>query len=153
MQAETVGGLLDAVAAVWTIETDAEITLEANPGTIDAGLLARLGDAGVTRVSLGVQSFSPMLRAALGEHVGAYYVRLMVRDEPGVIADISAALRDERVSLEAVIQRSRSQEEAVPVVLTTHDTIEESMRRAMTRIGALQSVMEEPCVIRIEEMK
>jgi homoserine dehydrogenase len=77
----------------------------------------------------------------------------MVRDEPGVIADISAALRDERVSLEAVIQRSRSRDEAVPVVLTTHDTIEESMRRAMARIGALQSVMEEPCVIRIEEMQ
>jgi oxygen-independent coproporphyrinogen III oxidase len=43
-----------------------EFTIEANPGTIAAGLLAELGECGVTRVSLGVQSFAPRLRAALG---------------------------------------------------------------------------------------
>ncbi len=46
-----------------------EFTLEANPGTIDATLLAALAEAGVTRLSLGVQSFSPALRAALGRRV------------------------------------------------------------------------------------
>ena len=43
-----------------------EFTIEANPGTIDAPVLERLAEAGVTRLSLGVQSFSPALRAALG---------------------------------------------------------------------------------------
>lgn len=46
-----------------------EFTLEANPGTIDAALLGRLAVAGVTRLSLGVQSFVPALRAALGRRV------------------------------------------------------------------------------------
>jgi putative oxygen-independent coproporphyrinogen III oxidase len=51
------------------LESDGEFTIEANPGTIDARLLARLADAGVTRLSLGVQSFAPALRAALGRRV------------------------------------------------------------------------------------
>jgi len=46
-----------------------ELTVEANPGTIDRELLAALAAAGVTRLSLGVQSFDPALRAALGRSV------------------------------------------------------------------------------------
>jgi len=46
-----------------------EFTVEANPGTIDACLLEGLAAAGVTRLSLGVQSFAPALRAALGRRV------------------------------------------------------------------------------------
>ncbi len=43
-----------------------ELTVEANPGTIDAGMLAGLAAAGVTRLSVGVQSFSARLRRNLG---------------------------------------------------------------------------------------
>jgi len=46
-----------------------EVTVEANPGTLHAGALGRLAAAGVTRLSLGVQSFSPALRTALGRRV------------------------------------------------------------------------------------
>ena len=46
-----------------------EFTIEANSGTIGAPLLERLAEAGVTRLSLGVQSFAPALRAALGRRV------------------------------------------------------------------------------------
>jgi oxygen-independent coproporphyrinogen-3 oxidase len=46
-----------------------EFTVEANPGTIDTHLLECLAAAGVTRLSLGVQSFAPALRAALGRRV------------------------------------------------------------------------------------
>jgi homoserine dehydrogenase len=90
---------------------------------------------------------SPMER-----HRGAYYIRLMVVDRPGVIADVAAALRDEQVSLEAMIQRGRSPGEAVPVVLTTHETEEAAMRRALGRIGALSTVVEPPRMIRIESL-
>ena len=90
---------------------------------------------------------SPMLH-----HQGAYYVRLMVFDRPGVIADITAALRDELVSLESMIQRGRAPGEAVPVVLTTHITEEAAMRRALDRIGALDTVLEPPRMIRIEDL-
>ncbi|HUL05717.1 MAG TPA: homoserine dehydrogenase [Candidatus Acidoferrum sp.] len=86
------------------------------------------------------------------KHRGAYYVRLMVVDRPGVIADVTAALRDERVSLESMLQRGRAPDEAVPVVLTTHETEEASMRRALARIAGLNTVVEPPHMIRIETL-
>jgi homoserine dehydrogenase len=90
---------------------------------------------------------SPMAR-----HRGAYYIRLMVVDKPGVIADVTAALRDEEVSLESMLQRARSPGEGVPVVLTTHETEEAAMQRALDRIARLGSVVEAPHVIRIESL-
>jgi homoserine dehydrogenase len=83
-------------------------------------------------------------------HVGAYYMRLMVVDRPGVIADVTAALRDAGISLESMLQRGRSPGEAVPVVLVTHETREARMRDALARIGAMDAVLEDPAVIRIE---
>jgi len=101
----------------------------------------------VAASQLRAQPASPMAR-----HRGAYYVRLMVVDRPGVIADVAAALRDEQVSMEAMIQRGRSQSEAVPVVLTTHETEEAAMRRALQHIGGLSTVLEPPRMIRIENL-
>jgi len=90
--------------------------------------------------------------APMARHIGAYYVRLMVVDRPGVIADVAAALRDEQVSMEPMIQRGRAPGEAVPVVLTTHETEEAAMRRAMERIDRLDSVLEPARVIRVEAL-
>jgi len=86
----------------------------------------------------------------MSAHVGAYYLRLMVVDRPGVIADVTAVLRDLGVSLESMLQRGRSPGEAVPVVLVTHETEEAAMRAALERIGALDAVLEQPALIRIE---
>jgi homoserine dehydrogenase len=86
----------------------------------------------------------------MAAHVGAYYLRLMVVDRPGVIADVTAALRDAGISLESMLQRGRSPGEAVPVVLVTHETREAAMRDALARIAALDAVLEDPAVIRIE---
>jgi homoserine dehydrogenase len=94
---------------------------------------------------LAVKKASPMDR-----HVGAYYMRLMVQDRPGVIAAVSKALADERISLESMLQRGRSESGEVPVVLTTHETEEARMQRALARISRLKAVAEEPCLIRIE---
>ena len=86
----------------------------------------------------------------ISAHVGAYYLRLMVVDRPGVIADVTAVLRDEGISLESMLQRGRSPGEVVPVVLVTHETRESAMRAALARIVALNFVLEDPAVIRIE---
>ncbi|PWC32069.1 homoserine dehydrogenase [Azospirillum sp. TSO22-1] len=82
---------------------------------------------------------------------GAYYVRLMVVDRPGVIAEVAAVLRDNNVSMESFLQRGRSPGEAVPVVLTTHDTNEASMQKALAQIAAQAAVLEPPRMIRIEQ--
>lgn len=83
-------------------------------------------------------------------HVGCYYLRLMVVDRPGVIADVTAVLRDHGVSLESMLQRGRAPGEAVPVVMVTHETAESEMRAAVEQIGELDAVLEEPAVVRIE---
>ena len=96
-------------------------------------------------------ALSPLPGAPMAQHQGAYYIRLMVVDQPGVIADVTAALRDESVSLESMIQRGRAPGEAVPVVLTTHVTVEAAMRRALDEIAALDTALEPPRMIRIED--
>ncbi len=86
----------------------------------------------------------------IAAHHGAYYLRLMVVDRPGVIADVTAILRDLGVSLESMLQRGRAPGEAVPVVLVTHETSETAMREAVARIAALDIAVERPALIRIE---
>jgi homoserine dehydrogenase len=98
----------------------------------------------------GLAKLRPALNVPIDEHVGAYYLRLMVIDRPGVIADVAAVLRDYGVSLGSLLQHGRSPGEAVPVVLVTHDTQESSMRAALARIAALDAVLEPPALIRIE---
>lgn len=66
MAPETVGRLLDAIAGNWTVAPDAEITMEANPSSVEAGRFAGYRAAGVNRVSLGVQSLRDEPLRALG---------------------------------------------------------------------------------------
>ncbi|MBB5751825.1 radical SAM family heme chaperone HemW [Prosthecomicrobium pneumaticum] len=56
MAPETVGAVLDAVAAAWTVDADAEISMEANPSSVEAERFRGYRAAGVNRVSLGVQA-------------------------------------------------------------------------------------------------
>ncbi|MBE1237629.1 homoserine dehydrogenase [Phaeovibrio sulfidiphilus] len=78
-----------------------------------------------------------------------YYVRLMVTDRPGVFADIAAALRDEAVSMESIIQHGRNPGETVALVMVLHDTPEDAVTRAVRRIGSLHEIVEPPRVMRI----
>ncbi len=100
---------------------------------------------GAPIASLGARPSTPM-----DKHRGSYYLRLMVVDQPGVIADVSAVLRDHEISLESMLQQGRSPSEAVPVVLVTHDTQEAFMRTALVELAMLDSVVEPPTLIRIE---
>ncbi len=58
MSPRTVETVLAAIARSWTIAPDAEITMEANPSSVEAGNFASYRSAGVNRLSLGVQSFN-----------------------------------------------------------------------------------------------
>lgn len=87
---------------------------------------------------------------AMGRRRGACYIRLMVLDKPGVFADIAGILRDNAVSMEAVLQRARAPGEAVPVVMITHEAEESAVVRSLQQIMALKACVEEPRMIRIE---
>ena len=61
-----IGRLLEAVRRILRVARDAEVTLEANPGTIERGSFREYRSAGITRVSLGAQSFDAGTLVALG---------------------------------------------------------------------------------------
>jgi oxygen-independent coproporphyrinogen-3 oxidase len=64
--ADGIDRILTGVRTLTQLAPGAEITLEANPGTVEAGRFASFREAGVTRVSLGIQSFNPRHLKALG---------------------------------------------------------------------------------------
>ena len=69
---QAIESLLQMIRARLRLAPDAEITLEANPGTFEAGRFAGFAQAGVNRLSVGVQSFDDTMLAALGRvHDGA----------------------------------------------------------------------------------
>jgi putative oxygen-independent coproporphyrinogen III oxidase len=66
MSPATTGAILEAIARLWTVEPNAEITLEANPSSVEAGRFRGYRAAGVNRVSLGVQSLDDGILRTLG---------------------------------------------------------------------------------------
>ena len=81
--------------------------------------------------------------------VGKAYVRLMVKDEPGVIAAVSEALAETGVSIDSILQKPVHDAGGVPIVLTTHATPESALLEAIRRIGALPALLQAPKMLRI----
>jgi oxygen-independent coproporphyrinogen-3 oxidase len=70
------GRVMREVAALWSVRPDAEVTLEANPGTTDEERFTAFREMGVNRLSIGVQSFAPAQLVSLGrKHTGPDAVR------------------------------------------------------------------------------
>jgi homoserine dehydrogenase len=100
--------------------------------------------------SVPAEALQAIPPSPIARHSGPYYVRLTVVDQPGVIADISTIFRDQAISIESLLQRGRAPEEAVPVVMITHDTEEAAMVEALQAIAEIPAVLAEPKMIRIE---
>jgi len=79
-----------------------------------------------------------------------YYLRLMVQDQPGVIASVTSILADQRISLEALSQKERNASRAVPIVMLTHATTEGNLQAAISRIISLPAVEEDVLILRKE---
>ena len=88
----------------------------------------------------------------MSERRGAYYIRMVVNDRPGVLADVTRVLAEQEVSIETILQSARSPGSAVPLVLTTHSTSEAAMTRVGTRLRTVPAVAEGPVVTRIERL-
>jgi homoserine dehydrogenase len=96
----------------------------------------------------------PYKRAKLGQHQGAYYIRLTAYDRPGVMAAITKRMAERDVSLESLVQKGprASPGAQANVVIITHDTTEEAIRKALDAIEADGKVAEKPQMIRIEKL-
>jgi homoserine dehydrogenase len=81
--------------------------------------------------------------------IGRAYVRLLVRDEPGVIAAVSETLAEAGVSIDSFLQKPVEDVGGVPIVLTTHEAPEETILAAVRQMAALPALIQPPRMIRI----
>ena len=84
MRPQTIAGVIDAIAAKWRLDPEAEITLEANPTSVEAGRFRGYREAGVNRVSIGVQALNDADLRALGRKHTVEEARAAVKLAAGI---------------------------------------------------------------------
>ncbi|CAN5252578.1 homoserine dehydrogenase [soil metagenome] len=95
------------------------------------------------------KTLKPFQAVKAERRVGKAYLRLMVKDEPGVIAAITETLAEAGVSIDSFLQRPSSDGVGVPIVLTTHTTPEADIQRAVALIAGLPQLLRPPRLLRI----
>jgi homoserine dehydrogenase len=101
---------------------------------------------------------SPFAHARLGEYCpipialnrAAYYLRFRVKDRPGIIAQLAAALAAENISIEAVLQLPEADANSLPFVITVEPATEASIRAALARMEKLDFLTEPPLAMPME---
>ncbi len=101
---------------------------------------------------------SPFAHARLGEYCpipitlnsAAYYLRFRVKDRPGIIAQLAAALAAEHISIEAVLQLPEANANNLPFVITVEPTTEASIRSALASMEKLDFFTEPPLAMPME---
>lgn len=97
-------------------------------------------------------TLSPFTPIDPSKSVGRAYLRLSVKDEPGVIAAVSETLAEAGVSIESFLQKPVENANGVPIVLTTHAVAESVLTAAIERIAALPAVLDRPRLLRIAKI-
>ncbi len=125
----------------------------AGAGPTAAAVAADIADviAGVRRpvFQRPAAELKPLAAAPPGARKDAAYLRLMVRDAPGVLAAITEALAEAGVSIDSLLQRPVQPHGLVPIVLTTQPAPEAALDRAVEQIAALEAVAEPPRRLRV----
>jgi homoserine dehydrogenase len=89
----------------------------------------------------------------IAQVVTAFYLRLQVADEKGVLARITGILAENDISIDAVLQRESAEgERQTDLIILTHDTVEGRMRAALAQMQALPTVLAPIVRIRKEEL-
>lgn len=87
----------------------------------------------------------------IGEVKAKCYMRIMVKDRPGVLANITAVFGNQNVSIATVIQKTANEEGCAELVLITHSVEEQNLTDALSIIKGLSSVISIENLIRVEE--
>ncbi|MHC4479293.1 MAG: homoserine dehydrogenase [Planctomycetota bacterium] len=89
----------------------------------------------------------------IGDSISRFYIRLMVKDQPGVFAQIGQILADNAVSISGVLQHEGSgPDNTVPVVIATHETQQNKVTAALEGLDKLDTVCSKPVCIRIVDI-
>lgn len=110
---------------------------------------------GVNVPAFGVVSgqWQDIPMADMDERMVASYIRLIVEDSPGVLADISGILRDCNISIKSALQLSEITKGIVPLILITHTTKTKALKDALKKIEKLRAVKESPFTMRMIEQE
>lgn len=113
---------------------------------------SRPGTQQVPVLGRPAKSLTEYRRAKMKSHEGGYFIRLTVKDQAGVFASIATRMADNNISLESIVQRQRVHVEGAPqtIILVTHATMEDAIRKAVKAIKNEKYLVSEPQVIRIE---
>lgn len=83
----------------------------------------------------------------------AFYLRMQVLDQTGVLADITRIFSDHNISIEAVVQKDRKHDQdSVPLIILTHRVLESNMMIALEKIETLKTISEQVVSIRLETL-
>ncbi len=100
--------------------------------------------------SMPVGELKSVARADSGHRCSRAYIRFTVPDRPGVLAEITAAMRDSGVSIESLIQKGRAEEGGeVILALVTHEGPEAAVSDALNRLEGSESLTDMPLVMQI----
>ena len=89
----------------------------------------------------------------MSEVTTSYYLRMQVKDQPGVLADITRILADLKISIDAFLQKEPMEGETlVDIIILTHLTQEKNMDAAIEKVENLSTVMGKVTKIRLEEL-
>ncbi len=102
--------------------------------------------------AMPVASLARPARAPSGESVARSYLRFIVADRPGVLAEITAAMRDADVSIESLSQRGVTAEGAAVVAMVTHECRESNVLQALALLDGSASLNAAPMVMPILEV-
>ncbi|WFU03317.1 homoserine dehydrogenase [Rhizobium sp. CB3171] len=102
------------------------------------------------------KALEPYRKAQMQSHEGGYFIRLTVLDRTGVFASVATRMAENHISLESIVQRAT--QHLAPahhqtIILVTHATTEDSVRKAVAAIRTEGYLVGEPQVIRIERPK
>jgi homoserine dehydrogenase len=96
-----------------------------------------------------VKSLAHAKPAPAGERRGRAYLRFTVADRPGVLAELTAAMRDAGVSIESLIQRGAAPDGSVLLVMVTHEGPERSVVAALEKLEGSSSLVGPPMLMHI----
>ena len=81
-----------------------------------------------------------------------YYIRMLVKDEPGVLSKITSILTNKNISIQTILQLTEEKiNNKVPIVLTTYDTLEKNLKEAISDISNQNFLIDEIITINIEK--
>lgn len=98
-----------------------------------------------------VNELRPVQKASDEEVLNEQYLHLIAIDQPGVIADVSAILRDYKISIESLLQRGRAPGQPVSVIITTHECSRAAIHAAAKKIAGISAITAPPTILRIEQ--